>query len=139
MANVNKCHFIGNLTRDPILEYLPSNTAVVNFGLGLNRDYKDSAGQKRQEVSFIDCQAFGKLGEILNKYCTKGSQVYIESRIKQESWSAQDGSKRHKLRFIVEAVQFLGGNKKQNQNQQNDNNQQDDYGNDPFYDDDVPF
>jgi single-strand DNA-binding protein len=108
MANFNKVMLLGNLTRDPELRYLPSQTAVVEFGLAINRKYKGQDGSVKEETCFVDCQAFGKPAETLNKYCRKGNPLFIEGRLKFDSWKKQDGSKASKLRIIVENFQLLG-------------------------------
>ncbi|MHC4265604.1 MAG: single-stranded DNA-binding protein [Planctomycetota bacterium] len=107
MANFNKVLLMGNLTRDPQLTYLPSQTAVVEFGLASNRRWKSQEGQQREETCFIDCRAFGRMAENINKYLTKGRPVFIEGRLTFDSWTAQDGSKRSKHRVTVENFQFL--------------------------------
>lgn len=111
MANVNTCIFIGNLTRDPELAYLPNQTAVVNFGLAINRKWKSADGEAKEEVCFIDCQCFAKSAEILTKYVKKGDPIYIEGRLKFEMWSAKDGTKHSKHRLIIEKFQFLSTKK----------------------------
>ncbi len=107
MANLNKVMLIGNLTRDPQLSYLPSQTAVVDFGIATNRKWKGQDGQQHDETCFIDCQAFGRQAETINKYLSKGRPVFIEGRLKFDTWTAQDGNKRSKHRVTVESFQFL--------------------------------
>jgi single-strand DNA-binding protein len=110
MANVNRVILIGNLTRDPQLKYLPSQTAVVEFGLATNRRFKSATGEEREEVCFVDCSAFGRTAEVINQYCQKGKQLYIEGRLKYDQWEdKQGGGKRSKLTVVVENFQFLGG------------------------------
>jgi single-strand DNA-binding protein len=110
MANVNKVIFIGNLTRDPQLKYLPSQTPVVEFGLATNHRYKTASGEQREEVCFIDCSAFGRMAEVINQYCQKGKQLYIEGRLKFDTWEdKQGGGKRSKHTVVVDNFQFLGG------------------------------
>ncbi|MHC4130847.1 MAG: single-stranded DNA-binding protein [Planctomycetota bacterium] len=109
MANFNKVLLMGNLTRDPQLTYLPSQTAVVDFGLATNRRWTSQDGQQREETCFIDCRAFGRMAENINKYLTKGRPVFIEGRLTFDSWTAQDGSKRSRHRVTVENFQFLSG------------------------------
>ena len=110
MANVNKVILIGNLTRDPQLKYLPSQMAVVEFGLATNRKFKAANGEEREDVCFVDCSAFGRTAEVINQYCQKGKQLYIEGRLKFDSWEdKQGGGKRSKLSVVVENFQFLGG------------------------------
>src|SRR5271168_5191543 len=110
MANVNKVILIGNLTRDPQLKYLPSQMAVVEFGLATNRKFKAANGEEREDVCFVDCSAFGRTAEVINQYCQKGRPIFIEGRLKFDSWEdKQGGGKRSKLSVVVENFQFLGG------------------------------
>jgi single-strand DNA-binding protein len=108
MANFNKVLLLGNLTRDPQLSYLPSQTAVVEFGLAMNRKYKGQDGNLKEDTCFVDCRAFGKQAETLNKYCKKGNQLFVEGRLTFDSWTAQDGAKRSKHRVTIENFQLLG-------------------------------
>jgi single-strand DNA-binding protein len=107
MANVNKVILIGNLTRDPELKYLPSQTAVCDFGLAVNRTWTGQDGVKKEETTFVDCSSFGKQAEVIQKYVKKGNPLFVEGRLKLDSWDAQDGSKRYKMRVVVENFQFL--------------------------------
>jgi single-strand DNA-binding protein len=107
MANFNKVILAGNITRDITLSYLPSQTAVADIGLAINRQWKGQDGQSKQEVCFVDCKAFGKPAETINKYCKKGMPLMVEGRLNYESWTAKDGAKRNKLIVIVENFQFL--------------------------------
>jgi single-strand DNA-binding protein len=110
MASVNRVILVGNLTRDPQLKYLPSQTAVVEFGMAMNRKFKDASGQDREEACFVDCSAFGRPAEVINQYCQKGKLLYIEGHLKFDQWEdKQGGGKRSKLRVVVENFQFLGG------------------------------
>jgi single-strand DNA-binding protein len=108
MASYNKVLLIGNLTRDPQLSYLPSQTPVVEFGLAVNRRWKGKSGEDRDETCFVDCRAFGRLAENINKYMSKGRPLFVEGRLTYETWTAQDGSKRSRHRVMVENCQFLG-------------------------------
>jgi single-strand DNA-binding protein len=97
------------MTRDPQLKFLPSQTAVCEFGLACNRKFKVQ-DEQREEVTFIDCTAFGRTAEVINQYMTKGKPILIEGRLKYDSWEdKQGGGKRHKLSVVVENFQFLGG------------------------------
>ncbi len=109
MANFNKVLLMGRLTRDPQLSYLPSQTAVVDFGLAVNRKWKSREGEDRDETCFIDCRAFGRTAENINKYLSKGRPLFVEGRLTFNSWTAQDGTKRSKHRVTVENFQFLPG------------------------------
>jgi len=108
MPNANIVLLMGNLTRDPQLSYTPNQTAITDFGLAVNRQWKDSSGSKREEVCFVDCKAFGICGENINKYLSKGDPVFIQGRLVFEQWEAQDGRKCSKHRVVVESFQFLG-------------------------------
>ena len=108
MANFNKVFLIGNLTRDPQLSYTPNQTAVVDFGLAVNRRWTGKDGSSREETCFVDCRAFGRQAENINKYLSKGRQLFVEGRLTFNSWTAQDGTKRSKHRVTVETFQFLG-------------------------------
>jgi single-strand DNA-binding protein len=110
MASFNKVLLMGNLTRDPELRYIPSGTAVVKFGLAVNRDYLDKqSGEKKESVCFVDITVWGKQAETCNQYLTKGRPVFIEGRLEFSSWETKEGDKRSKLEVVAERVQFLGG------------------------------
>lgn len=111
MANVNRVLLIGHVTKDPELSYLPSQTAVINFGLAINRKWKSKDGTVKEEVCFVDCQAFSKGAENLNKYVKKGDPLFVEGRLKLEQWTADDGTKRSRMRVIVENFQFMSTGK----------------------------
>lgn len=109
MPNLNSCHFIGNITRDPESKYLPNGTAVCDFGIAINHAYKTDSGEKREEVTFVDCTAFGRTSEIIAEYAKKGKSVYLECRAKLDQWDdKQSGQKRSKIKFVVNNVQLLG-------------------------------
>ena len=108
MAYLNKVLLIGNLTRDPELRVTPKGTAICQFGLAVNRQYKDESGATRDETAFIDIEAWGKQGELVSKYLQKGSPAFIEGRLRFDSWEdKQSGQKRNKLKVVLENVQFL--------------------------------
>ena len=112
MSNFNKVMIIGNLTRDPRLSYTPSQTAVVEIGIAVNRQWTSQDGSKKEETCFIDCKGFGRTAETLSKYLSKGQPIFIEGRLTYENWTAQDGSKRSKHAVVIERFQFLGGGEK---------------------------
>ena len=107
MANYNKVLLMGNLTRDVELKYTPSNQAVANIGLAVNRRYKTAEGEQREETTFVDCEAWGRTAEVMNQYLSKGRPVFIEGRLKLETWTDKDGGKRSKHRVVVENFQFV--------------------------------
>lgn len=106
--NYNKVILAGNLTRDPQLSHLPSNTAVAEFGIAVNRKWRDQQGQQKEEVAFIDCRAFGKTAETINQHFAKGKPIFVEGRLKFDSWEGKDGGKRSKLYVVVDTFQFVG-------------------------------
>jgi single-strand DNA-binding protein len=106
MASFNKV--MGNLTHDPQSGLLPeSQTPVCDFGLAVNRTWKDGKGQTREEVLFIDCTAFGKTAQSVGEYLKKGRAVHVEGHLKLDRWD-QEGQKRSKIRVTVEQVRFVG-------------------------------
>jgi single-strand DNA-binding protein len=110
MANLNKVMLIGNLTRDPDLKYTPGNQAVCEIGLAVNRKYRTKDNEEREEVTFIDCEAWGKAAELIKQYMSKGRPIFIEGRLKLDTWEDKNGGgKRSKMRVVVEEFQFLGG------------------------------
>ncbi len=109
MANFNKILLMGRLTRDPQLSYTPSQTAVVDFGLAVNRNWTGKDGSKKEETCFVDCRAFGRTAETINKYLSKGRPVFVEGRLTFNTWTGADGTKHSKHRVTVENFQFLPG------------------------------
>ncbi|HYE17103.1 MAG TPA: single-stranded DNA-binding protein [Tepidisphaeraceae bacterium] len=110
MPSVNKVILIGNLTRDPQVRQLPTNSMVAEFGLAMSRKYKTADGEDREEVAFVDCSAFGRQAEVIQKYCKKGKSLYVEGRLRYDTWDDKNGhGKRSKLTVTVENFQFLGG------------------------------
>jgi len=109
MAGFNKVLLLGNLTRDPQLSYTPNQTAVVDFGVATNRRWTGQDGSQREETCFVDCRAFGRTAENINKFFSKGKPIFLEGRLTFDAWTAQDGSKKSKLRVTVENFQFLPG------------------------------
>jgi single-strand DNA-binding protein len=108
MANLNKVMLIGNLTRDPDLKYTPGNQAVCEIGLAVNRKYRTKEGEDREETTFVDCEAWGKQAEVLKQYMTKGKPLFVEGRLKLDTWEDKDGGKRSKMRVVIENFQFIG-------------------------------
>jgi len=107
MASYNRVILMGNLTRDPELRYLPSNTPVVNLGLAVNRRYKNQQGEQQEEVTFVDCEAFARPAEVINQYLGKGQPIHIEGRLRLDQWQSQDGQNRSKLKVVIENFQFV--------------------------------
>jgi len=109
MASFNKVILVGNLTRDPELRYTPKGTAIAKFGLAVNRVWTNEAGEKKEEVTFIDIDVFGRTAENVAQYMRKGSPMLVEGRLRLDQWDdKQTGQKRSKLGVVGEVIQFLG-------------------------------
>lgn len=104
----NKVILMGNLTRDPETRQTPNGQSVTNFALAVNRTWKGQDGQMQEQVSFIDCVAWGRTGEVIAQYMQKGRPILVSGRLDQRSWE-QDGNKRSKVEVIVEDFNFVGG------------------------------
>ena len=111
MANLNKIMFMGNITRDPELKYLPNGTAVTTFTVASNRVYTPQGGEKKEEVTFMRIVVWGKSAESCGEYLHKGSSVFVEGRIQNRSWEGTDGEKKYAVEIVANNVQFLGGKK----------------------------
>ncbi len=107
MASFNKVILLGNLTRDPEMRMTPSGQAICKFALAVNRTYTAQDGQKKEEVTFVDIDSFGKQAETIGKYMTKGRQLFVEGRLKLDSWE-KNGEKRSRLTVVLENFQFVG-------------------------------
>lgn len=149
----NKVILMGNLTRDPEVRTTPSGQSVANFSLAVNRTWKGQDGSTQENVSYIDCVAWGKTGEIIAQYIQKGRPLLVSGRLDQRSWE-QDGQKRSKVEVVVEDFNFVGGGagagggsapsaapasggasaKKQDSSQASE-----DFGDEPINLDDIPF
>ena len=103
----NKVVLVGNLTRDVVIKYLQSGTAVGEVGIAVNRKFKTQAGEQKDEIMFIDLTFFGRTAEIANQYLRKGSKVLVDGRLMFQQWTAQDGSKRSKHAITVENLTML--------------------------------
>jgi single-strand DNA-binding protein len=113
MANVNKVILIGNLTRDVELKYTPKGTAVAAGSLAINRSYKAESGEKREETTYVDVEFWGRVAEIVSEYVRKGNPLYVEGRLKQESWEDKEtGKKRTKMKVVGENIQLMGSGSK---------------------------
>jgi single-strand DNA-binding protein len=109
MASFNKVILVGNLTRDPELRYTPKGTAIAKIGVAVNRVWTNEAGEKKEEVTFVDVDVFGRTAENVGQYMRKGRPILIEGRLKLDQWDdKQTGQKKSKLGVIAETVQFLG-------------------------------
>ena len=109
MASFNKVILVGNLTRDPELRYTPKGTAIAKIGLAVNRVWTNEAGEKKEEVTFVDVDVFGRTAENVGQYMRKGRPILVEGRLRLDQWDdKQTGQKRSRLGVVAESVQFLG-------------------------------
>ncbi|MBW1740274.1 MAG: single-stranded DNA-binding protein [Deltaproteobacteria bacterium] len=108
MASINKVILIGNLGRDPEVRYTPSGTAVANFSLATTENWTNKEGEKESHTEWHRIVAWGRLGEICGEYLSKGSQVYIEGRIRTNEWEDQEGNKRETKEIVAFTMQMLG-------------------------------
>lgn len=106
MAYLNEVMLIGNLTKDPEPRAAGTHT-VSSFSIAVNRRSKGQDGQQKEDVSFIDCEAWDKTANLVQQYCTKGKQILVKGSLKQDRWQTQDGQNRSKIKVIVNNIQFL--------------------------------
>ena len=100
----------GNLTRDPELRYTPKGTAVAGFAIAINRVWTNEAGEKKEEVDFIDCTAWGRTAEVIGQYFRKGRPILVQGRLQLEQWDdKQSGQKRSRIKVVLSGFEFCGG------------------------------
>jgi single-strand DNA-binding protein len=107
MASLNKVLLIGNLTRDPDVKMLSSGRPVCNFGLALNRSYKDGEGNRKEEVTFVDVECYGPRAEAVGRFFTKGRSIFVEGRLKLDQWESKEGEKRSAIRVVLDNFEFV--------------------------------
>jgi len=135
MASYNHVILIGNLTRDIETATVGSGNTVSKFGLAVNRKYKTKDGQQQEDVMFVDCVAWGRTGETMAQYLSKGRPVFIEGRLQLEQWEDKEGNKRSRHSIVVENFQFIDANGGQAQKQNLDGGK----GNQAIDHDEIPF
>jgi single-strand DNA-binding protein len=112
MANFNKVILMGNLTRDPELRYTPKGMAIAKIGLAVNRRWKSETGEMKEEVTFVDVDAFGKTAETIAQYLKKGRPLLMEGRLKYDTWEdKQTNQKKSKLGVVLESFTFVDSNR----------------------------
>lgn len=105
-SDLNRVFLIGRLVRDPELRSTPSGTQVASFSVANNRTYM-AGSEKKEQVSFFNCVAWGKLAELIAQYCKKGNRIGLEGRLQQRSWDDKDGNKHSTVEITADNVQFL--------------------------------
>jgi single-strand DNA-binding protein len=111
MSSVNKCILIGRLGKDPETRFSPSGAAVCNITIATSRKWKDKEGQPQEETEWSRVVAYDKLAEIIGKYLVKGSQVYIEGRLKTRKWTDKQGVDKYTTEIVAQEMTMLGGEK----------------------------
>ncbi len=112
MASFNKVIVAGNLTRDPELRYTPKGTAVARITLAVNRNYTSETGEKKEEVSFVDIDVWGRQAEVIAQYMKKGRPLLVEGRLKQDTWEDKNTKqKQSKLKVVLESFSFIDSNR----------------------------
>ncbi len=108
MRGFSKAIITGNITRDPEMRSTSSGSGVCSFSVAVNRTYRDASGNNKEEVSFLDCSAWGKTGETIAKYAKRGTGILVSGRLSQRSWEDKSGNKRSSVEIVVEDFNFLG-------------------------------
>jgi single-strand DNA-binding protein len=112
MANFNKVILAGNLTRDPELRYTPKGVAIAKIGLAINRSWKTETGETKEEVTFVDVDAFGRQAEVIGQYMKKGRPFLVEGRLKLDQWEDKNThQKQSKLKVVLESFSFIDSNR----------------------------
>ncbi|HYC99864.1 MAG TPA: single-stranded DNA-binding protein [Phycisphaerales bacterium] len=107
-GNFNQVLLMGNLTRDVELAHTSSNQAVAKFGLAINRYWTSASGEKKEDTTFVDCEAWGKTGENIARFFSKGRPIFVQGSLRLDQWNDKtDGSKRSKLKVVVDNFQFV--------------------------------
>lgn len=111
MANsLNLCQFIGRLGADPDVRYTTDGTAVANFSIACDREWKDKdSGEKTKQTEWVRCVAFNKLAEICSQYLKKGQQIYAAGRMQTRKWQDKEGNDRYSTEIVLDSMQMLGG------------------------------
>lgn len=120
--DLNKVFLAGRLARDPELRNTQGGASITKFSVATGRKFKSKNGEWQQETDFIDCTAFGKTAEVIDQHFSKGKPIFVEGRMKLDSWKTQDGQNRYKLGVIAERIQFVGpkGGEQQQRQQADD-------------------
>lgn len=147
MNDLNKVILIGRIVKDVELRHTPSGVAVASFDIANNKTYTQN-GEKKEQVSYISCVAWSKLGELIAEYCKKGAQIAVEGRLQQRRWDDSEGNKKSKIEIVAENIQFLAKPRDQAAEQHNGIGEdvtgkapsyEECSEDNPFSDDDIPF
>ncbi len=112
MASFNRVILAGNLTKDPELRYTPKGTAITTIRLAVNRTWKTETGETKEEVTFVDVDAFGRQAEVVAQYMKKGRPFLVEGRLKLDQWEDKNThQKQSKLKVVLEGFTFIDSNR----------------------------
>lgn len=142
MGSLNKVLLIGNLGKDPELRYTPDGLAILSFSIATTEYFNDKSGSKTERTTWHNITVFGKMGQSIANYLTKGKQVFIEGKIRNSSYDDKEGIKRYKTDIVASNIVLLGAkgsggggdNETQRKNTENDYNPAG-----KQEDDDIPF
>lgn len=108
--NLNKVFLAGNLTRNPEMRYTSTGLAITTFGMAINRGWASKDGDKKEEVCYVDVDAFGRTAEVIAERFGKGKPIFVEGRLVFNQWDDKSGQKRSTLKVAADSFQFVGGN-----------------------------
>ena len=111
MAGVNKVILLGHLGRDPEMRYMPDGTAVANMTIATSESYKDRDGNRQERTEWHRIALWGRTAEIAGEYLRKGSQAYIEGRLRTRKWTDKDGQDRYTTEIVGGRLQLIGGHR----------------------------
>jgi len=115
MNDLNSVAMIGRLVKDSELKYTKGGVPILSFTVAVNKSVKDPGGSYVDKASFLDCILWGKLGESIGKYMTKGKRVAVDGEIEQQRWETSDGEKRSKMQIVARGLQIIDSDKRENQ------------------------
>lgn len=116
--DLNKVQLIGRLTKDPEVKATQSGKTMAMFSVATGKSWKNEAGEKQEKTEFHNVVVFGKIADVVNMYCKKGKQVYVEGELQTRSWDDPTGGKKYRTEIIVSNIILLGGIEKQDNSQQ---------------------
>lgn len=106
--NLNQVNIAGTLTRDAEVKFTPKGKAVASFSLAINHVWRNEAGEKQEDVTFVDCEAWGRTAEIIGEHTSKGHTIYISGHLKLDQWDDKEtGKKRSRLKVVADKFEFV--------------------------------
>ena len=136
LPSINRVQLVGRLCASPELRYTAEGTPVANLRLAVNRSYKNNEGEWEQDATFINVVAWRAVAENCAQYLHKGSAVYVEGRLHNNSWTTDDGSKRNIVEVVASSVQFLD---KRDEDEEDEKEEEGEEDGGEEEDDDLPF